>query len=203
MSFIQESLTYPIEEGILPAISAKTLDFHYNKHHAGYVTKLNAALVGTEYEGATDIVEVIRATIGKIPAIYNNAAQAFNHSFYWKCMIPGGAAPSERVVDLISRYFESIEKFSEKFNALAGSLFGSGWCWLIWNVEKQALEIMQTFNAGTPIEKEGCVPLLVVDVWEHGYYLDYQNRRPEYLSQFLNVVNWEFVDSQMEAAGLF
>ena len=181
-----------------PHISAKTLEFHYGKHHAGYVEKLNGLIKGTALE-KREIEDIIKETANdpSMSAVFNNAAQVWNHAFYWQCMKKnGGGAPKGAIADRIKTDFGSFEKFAEEFKNAGLSQFGSGWAWLA--LKEKGLEIMKTANADTPIA-HGLKPLLTVDVWEHAYYLDYQNRRPDYLSVFINsLINWEFVNSLLE-----
>ena len=182
----------PYEKNALaPHISEKTLEFHYGKHHAGYVKKLNAAIEGTD-DANKSLEEIIKTASG---GVFNNAAQTYNHTFYWNSMSPnGGGEPSGAIADAINKDFGSFEKFKEEFSAKAGTLFGSGWAWLVKNGDK--LEIMQTSNAGCPLT-EGVTPILTCDVWEHAYYLDYQNKRPDYVAAFWNLVNWDFANKNL------
>jgi len=178
-----------------PHISAKTLEFHYGKHHAGYVEKLNGLIKGTEWE--KDSLENIIKKTAKDPsksAIFNNAAQVWNHTFYWQGMKPkGGGVSSGAIGDKINAGFGSHEKFLEQFKSAALSQFGSGWVWLV--LKEGKLGVMKTSNADTPITR-GLKPLLTVDVWEHAYYLDYQNKRDGYLDAYIkSLINWDFVNS--------
>jgi superoxide dismutase, Fe-Mn family len=185
----------PYEKNALePHISAETLEFHHDKHHATYVTKLNGLLPGSEFENASleDIIE-------KAPAggIFNNGAQVWNHTFYFNCMGPnGGGEPSGALADAIGASFGSFAAFKEKFSDMAANNFGSGWTWLVQNPDG-SLEIVNTSNAANPM-RDGKTPLLTVDVWEHAYYIDYRNVRVKYLEGFWNVINWGFVASQMK-----
>ena len=177
-----------------PHISAETLEFHHDKHHATYVTKLNGLLPGSEFENAS-LEEIVQ----KAPAggIFNNGAQVWNHTFYFNCMSAnGGGEPSGQLADAISAAFGSVAAFKEKFNDSAVNNFGSGWTWLVQNSDG-SLEIVNTSNAANPM-RDGKTPLLTADVWEHAYYIDYRNARPKYLEGFWNVVNWDFVASQMK-----
>ncbi len=181
-----------------PHISVKTLEFHYGKHHAGYVEKLNGLIKGTEWE--TDSLENIIKKTAKDPsksAIFNNAAQVWNHTFYWQCMKPkGGGVSSGAIGNRINAGFGSLDKFLEQFQSAALSQFGSGWAWLVLKGEK--IEVMKTANADTPIAY-GLKPLITIDVWEHAYYLDYQNKRADYLNIFVkNLINWDFVNSLLD-----
>jgi len=185
------------QEALEPYISANTLEFHYGKHHNAYVQNANKLIAGTEYE-KMDEISIIKKTAGdnsKV-GIFNNVAQAWNHSFYWKCIRPnGGGKPSGAVAQKIEKDFSSYEKFVEEFKNAGATQFGSGWAWLV--LDGQKLKVMKTANADTPLA-HGLKPLLTVDVWEHAYYLDYQNRRPDYLNTFVEkLINWDFVNSQL------
>ncbi|MFH1852216.1 MAG: Fe-Mn family superoxide dismutase [Candidatus Neomarinimicrobiota bacterium] len=176
-----------------PHISRETIAYHYGKHHQAYVTNLNILEPGTEFENLT-LVEIIK----QAPAggIFNNAAQVWNHSFYWNCLSPkGGGEPAGALAKAIGKAFGSFADFKEKFTASAATNFGSGWTWLVKNAAG-GLEIVNTANAGTPLTTDK-KPLLTVDVWEHAYYVDYRNARLEYLKSFWNLVNWEFVAANL------
>ena len=188
----------PYETGALaPYISENTISFHYGKHHQGYVNKTNAAIAGTEFENAS-LEGIILGTAGKPDqsSLFNNAAQVFNHSFYWKSMKPGGGGePGGRIAESIKSSFGDYGKFVETFTKAAATQFGSGWAWLV--QDGDALKIIQTSNADTPVAK-GMIPLLTIDVWEHAYYLDYQNRRSDYINDFLeSLVNWDFAEQNL------
>jgi Fe-Mn family superoxide dismutase len=175
-------------DALQPHISAETLEFHYGKHHATYVDKLNGMIPGTEFESAA-LEEIIQKASG---SIFNNAAQIWNHCFYWNCLSPnGGGAPDSGLGEAIDKAFGSFEAFKERFTAAAIDNFGSGWTWLVKN-SSGALEIVNTDDAGNPMTA-GHHPLLTCDVWEHAYYIDYRNKRPDYLAAFWQLVNWEFV----------
>ena len=180
-------------DALEPHISKGTVGFHYGKHHRGYVEKTNKLIQGTPYQNLP-LVDIIKQSQGQenTQAIFNNAAQVFNHTFYWNSMKPGGGGiPAGPVSDIIIDAFGSHEKFFVAFFDAATSQFGSGWIWLV--VNGKTLEIVKTSNADTPLA-HGLTPILALDVWEHAYYLDYQNRRAEYVKAFLsNLVNWEFV----------
>jgi Fe-Mn family superoxide dismutase len=182
-------------DALAPYISAKTIEFHYGKHHNTYVGNTNKLIDGTELanESLESIVKKTAADASKA-GIFNNAAQVWNHSFYWQCMKPnGGGAPTGPIAEKIVATFGSYEKFAEEFKNAGVTQFGSGWAWLV--VKGNELQIIKTANADTPIAK-GLKPVLTVDVWEHAYYLDYQNRRPDYLSAFVEkLINWDFVNS--------
>jgi len=171
-----------------PHISVETLEYHHGKHHAAYVTNLNNLVAGTEFEGKS-LEEIIGSADG---GIFNNAAQIWNHTFYWNCLSPnGGGAPDGNLGSAIDNTFGSFDAFKEKFTASAVGNFGSGWTWLVKNPDG-SIEIVNTGNAGSPLTA-GQTPLLTCDVWEHAYYIDYRNARPAYVGAFWNLVNWEFV----------
>ncbi|GAU07779.1 superoxide dismutase [Desulfoplanes formicivorans] len=186
------------KDALAPVISAQTLEFHHGKHHNAYVTNANKLLAGTDLEGQ-DMESIIKKTAGDTSrvGIFNNTAQAFNHSFYWQCMKPGGGgAPTGPIAERINAAFGSYEAFAEQFKTAGATQFGSGWAWLV--QDGSDLKIMKTPNADTPLA-HGLKPLLTVDVWEHAYYLDYQNRRPDYLAAFLDkLVNWDFVNANLK-----
>ena len=183
-----------------PLISARTLSFHYGKHHQGYVNKLNKAVSGTDNEGLS-LEALISKTSGKSAdaGVFNNAAQIWNHTFYWNSMKPkGGGKPTGDLAKLIDVSFGSYDEFRTAFAKTAGSQFGSGWGWLVADGDK--LKVVKTPNAHNPLEK-GLTPLLTVDVWEHAYYLDYQNRRGDYVTAFLDqLVNWDFAAKNLTGA---
>ena len=178
-----------------PHISEKTLEFHHGKHHNAYVVNGNKLLEGTEL-AEVSLEEIIKKTAGDAAraGLFNNAAQVWNHTFYWQCMKPGGGGPpTGPIAERIRADFGSYETFVEQFKNAGVTQFGSGWAWLV--LKDDTLQITKTSNADTPIA-QGTTPLLVVDVWEHAYYLDYQNRRPDYLSAFVeNLINWDFVNA--------
>ncbi|MEO7051132.1 MAG: Fe-Mn family superoxide dismutase [Rhodanobacter sp.] len=183
----------PYEKNALePHISAETLEYHYEKHHKGYVTKLNKAIEGTEFADAK-LEDIIKRASG---GLFNNAAQTWNHTFYWNSMSPsapkgkGGGEPSGKLADAINKAFGSFAKFKEEFDKAATGNFGSGWTWLVQRPDG-SLGIVNTSNAATPITGAD-KPLFTTDVWEHAYYIDYRNARPKYLEAFWNLVNWEF-----------
>lgn len=175
-----------------PHISAETLEFHHGKHHKAYVDKANDLVKGTDLEGADLETAIRNAWERKDAGLFNNTAQIWNHTFYWQSMSPkGGGRPSGKLAEAIDRDFGSFEKFAEAFKAAGAGQFGSGWAWLV--VKNGKLEVRKTPNAETPITEAGVTPLLTMDVWEHAYYLDFQNRRPDYMGAFLeHLVNWEF-----------
>ena len=176
-----------------PHISQKTLEFHYGKHHNGYVNNLNKLIAGTPFEGKS-LEEIVKTSQG---GMFNNAAQVWNHTFYWNCMTPNPkkTAPEGKLMDAIVSAFGSFEAFKEKFVNACVTLFGSGWAWLVADKDGK-LSIVQTSNAQTPLT-EGFKPLLVCDVWEHAYYLDYQNLRANYVNEFWSLINWEFVEKKL------
>jgi len=175
-------------DALEPHISKETLEFHYGKHHATYVTNLNNLIKGTEFEDMP-LEEIVKKSSG---GIFNNAAQVWNHTFYWNGFKPnGGGEPSGALADAINAAFGSFADFKEKFTQSAATNFGCGWTWLVKNADG-GLEIVNTTGAGNPMT-EGKTPLLTVDVWEHAYYIDYRNARPKYLEAYWNLVNWDFV----------
>ena len=196
MAIILPELPYN-REALAPHISSNTLDFHYGKHHNAYVTNLNNLIAGSDLENAT-LESIIGKTAGNVDkvGIFNNAAQVWNHTFYWNSMKPnGGGQPSGKIAELIKGTFGSLEKFAEEFKKAGATQFGSGWAWLV--LDNSELKVTKTANADTPIAHQQ-KPLLTVDVWEHAYYLDYQNRRPDYLSVFVDhLINWDFVNSNL------
>jgi Fe-Mn family superoxide dismutase len=177
-----------------PHISQETLEFHHGKHHKTYVDKLNDLIKGTEYESAS-LEDIIRRADGKI---FNNAAQTWNHTFFWNCMTPnGGGAPSGALAQALEKSFGSFDGFKQKFSAASADLFGSGWTWLVRRGDG-SLAIEPLKDADTPI-KTGGHALLTLDVWEHAYYIDYRNKRPDFIAAFWNIVNWEFVSKKLTA----
>ncbi|MFH0812892.1 MAG: superoxide dismutase [Pseudomonadota bacterium] len=194
MAITLPSLPYA-NDALAPIISARTIEFHYGKHHNTYVVNTNKFIEGTDVANETleNIIKKTAADTSRV-GIFNNAAQVWNHSFYWQCMKPGGGGlPSGPIAEKIKAAFGGYEKFVEEFKNAGVTQFGSGWAWLVLNGDQ--LQIIKTSNADTPIAK-GLKPLLTVDVWEHAYYLDYQNRRPDYLGAFIEkLINWDFVNS--------
>ena len=175
-----------------PHISPETIEYHYGKHHKAYVDKLNAGIVGTEFENAP-LEEIISKSDG---GIYNNAAQIWNHTFYWNSLSPqGGGNPSGTVADAIAEKWNSFDKFKEQFSTAAATNFGSGWTWLIKD-PSGSLEILNTDDADCPLRK-GMKPLFTLDVWEHAYYIDYRNARPKYIEAFWKMVNWDFANKNL------
>lgn len=179
------------QDALAPVISAETLDYHYGKHHNAYVTNLNNLIPGTEFENSS-LEEIIQKASG---GIFNNAAQVWNHSFYWNCLSPnGGGVPSGDLAASIDSAFGSFDNFKAEFTKAAATNFGSGWTWLVKNADG-SLAIASTTNAGTPMTN-GQSALLTVDVWEHAYYVDYRNARPKYLEEIWKIFNWDFVAEQ-------
>ncbi len=189
MAFELPALPYA-RDALAPHISAETLDYHYGKHHNTYVEKLNGMVPGTEFEGKS-LEDVIRTSSG---GIFNNAAQVWNHSFYWECLSPnGGGEATGAVAAAINAAFGSFAEFKKAFTDAAVGNFGSGWTWLVKNSDG-TVAIVNTSNAETPLTDSSVTPLLTVDVWEHAYYIDYRNARPKYLDAFWALVNWDFVN---------
>jgi Fe-Mn family superoxide dismutase len=183
----------PYEKNALePHISAETLDFHYGKHHQGYVNKLNAAIEGSEFADMA-LEDIIKKASG---GMFNNAAQVWNHTFYWNSLSPnGGGDPSGKLADALTKTFGSVDSFREQFGTAAAGNFGSGWTWLVQRPDG-SLAIVNTSNAATPVTGDD-KPLLTIDVWEHAYYIDYRNARPKYIEAFWNLVNWDFAAANM------
>jgi len=177
-------------DALEPVISKETLEFHHGKHHASYVTNLNNLTAGTDLDGLSLEETISKASGG----IFNNAAQVWNHTFYWNCLSPnGGAEPEGALAEAINETFGSFAEFKEAFSKSAATNFGSGWTWLVKNADG-SIEIFNTSNAGTPMT-EGKSALLTVDVWEHAYYVDYRNARPKYLEEIWKIINWDFVSN--------
>ena len=181
------------KDALAPFLSEETLEFHYGKHHQAYVTNLNNLIVGTEFESMS-LEDIIQKASG---AIFNNAAQVFNHTFYWQGLSPqGGGLPTGELQLAIDTAFGSFEAFKTAFTQCAVSTFGSGWAWLVQEADG-SLSLISTSNAGTPLT-QGKTPLLTCDVWEHAYYIDYRNLRPKYVEDFFQWVNWDFVARQLQ-----
>jgi Fe-Mn family superoxide dismutase len=177
---------------LAPHISQETLEYHYGKHHKTYVDNLNKLIPGTEFESLS-LEDIIKKSSG---GIFNNAAQVWNHTFYWNCLSPnGGGEPGGALAEAINKKFGSFANFKEQFTQCAVTTFGSGWAWLVKNPDG-SLELVSTSNAGTPMT-QGKTALLTCDVWEHAYYIDYRNARPKYVESFWNLVNWDFVAKQL------
>ncbi|MEI7677317.1 MAG: superoxide dismutase [Bacteroidales bacterium] len=190
MKFELPQLPYAAD-ALEPVISAKTIEFHYGKHHQAYVTNLNNLVPGTKFENA-DLETIVRESDGPI---FNNAAQIWNHTFYFNSFSPnGGGAPEGALADAINAAFGSFEDFKKEFTAAGVTLFGAGWAWLVLNKDGK-LEIVKEPNAGNPMTK-GMKPILTFDVWEHAYYIDYQNRRPDHLSALWSKIDWKVVGAR-------
>lgn len=190
MAFELPQLPYPLD-ALEPVIDKRTMEFHYGKHHQAYVDKLNNLVIGTEFEN-TSLEDIIMKAEG---GIFNNGAQVWNHTFYFSALGPdGGGKPEGPLADAIEKQFGSFENFREEFSQKAATLFGSGWVWLV-KTPDGGLSVLQESNAGNPLKK-GNTPLLTCDVWEHAYYLDYQNRRPDYISAFWKIVDWGVVSER-------
>ncbi len=191
MAYHQPALLYA-ENALEPYISAKTLGFHFGKHHAAYILNYNNLVAGTSLDNLSleEVIAQSAADTQKI-GIFNNGAQAWNHSFYWNCLTSdGGGEPSGELAAKITQDFGSFDKFKDELKAAAATQFGSGWAWLV--LEGGQLKVVKTSNAQTPLTS-GQKPILVIDVWEHAYYLDYQNRRPDYVAAVIdNLLNWKF-----------
>lgn len=192
MTFELPKLPYALD-ALEPHISKETLEYHYGKHHLAYVNNLNNLIPNTEF--ANESLETI--ILKSKGPIFNNAAQVWNHTFYWHCMKPnGGGEPTGELATAIQKYFGSFAEFKENFSKTAIATFGSGWAWLVKNKDG-SLEIISTSNAGTPMT-EGKTALLTCDVWEHAYYIDYRNLRPKYVEHFWNLVNWDFATDNLK-----
>ena len=190
MAFELPALPYA-QDALEPHISAETLAFHYGKHHKAYVDKLNGLAEGTDLAGKR-LEEVVKTSEG---GVFNNAAQIWNHTFYWHCLSPnGGGAASGAIAAAIDAAFGSFDAFKEEFTNSAINNFGSSWTWLVKTADG-GLAIVNTSNAGTPLTDDSVTPLLTVDLWEHAYYIDYRNARPKYMEAFWALVNWEFVNA--------
>jgi Fe-Mn family superoxide dismutase len=187
MTYELPALPYA-QNALEPVISEETIGYHYGKHHQTYVTNLNNLVPGTEFEGKPLEEIIMNASAG----IFNNAAQVWNHTFYWNCLSPnGGGEPSGALAEAIDSTFGSFDEFKKQFSTSAATNFGSGWTWLVKN-SVGSIEIFNTSNAGSPMT-DGKTALLTVDVWEHAYYIDYRNARPKYLQEIWKLINWDFV----------
>src|SRR5690606_8252899 len=175
------------KDALAPHISQETLEYHHGKHHQTYVTNLNNLIKGTEFENAS-LEEIVKKSSG---GVYNNAAQHWNHSFYWNCLTPNKTEPTGKLLEAINAKWGSFDKFKEEFNKSAAGNFGSGWTWLVKKADG-SVDIVNTGAAGTPLTTDDKA-LLTCDVWEHAYYIDYRNSRPNYLAGFWAVANWDFV----------
>ncbi|NLR34411.1 superoxide dismutase [Fe] [Aeromonas hydrophila] len=194
MAFELPALPYAIN-ALEPHISQETLEYHHGKHHNTYVVNLNNLVPGTEFEGKS-LEEIIKTSTG---GIFNNAAQIWNHTFYWHCLSPnGGGEPTGALADAITKAFGSFAEFKDAFTKSAIGNFGSSWSWLVKKADG-SLAIVNTSNAGCPLTEAGTTPLLTVDLWEHAYYIDFRNLRPKYMETFWTLVNWEFVAKNLAA----
>lgn len=199
MAFELPPLPYA-RDALAPHISSQTFDFHYGKHHQAYVTNLNKLVEGTLYAGHSLEDVIARSAAEKAAGIFNNSAQIWNHTFFWHSMRPMGGGPAKGdVASLIERDLGGPEGFRKAFTEAATTQFGSGWAWLV--VKGGKLEIRKTANAETPLTEAGVTPLLTLDVWEHAYYLDFQNRRPDFIATYLDhLVNWDFANANLSKA---
>ena len=194
MAFELPALPYA-KNALAPHISEETLEYHYGKHHNTYVVKLNGLIEGTDYAGKS-LEEIVRSSEG---GVFNNAAQVWNHTFYWHCLSPnGGGEPSGALADAINAKWGSFADFKAAFNDKAVNNFGSSWTWLVKKADG-SLDIVNTSNADTPLAHDGLTPVLTVDLWEHAYYIDYRNARPTYLDAFWALVNWDFASKNFSA----
>ena len=195
-TFTLPALPYPMD-ALSPHISKETLEFHHGKHHQTYVTNLNKLIVDTEY-ASKSLEEIIATSSG---GIFNNAAQIWNHTFYWRSLSPnGGGQPTGSLLKKIEADFDSFEHFKTQFTQCAVTTFGSGWAWLVLNTHTDTLQIISTSNAATPITQAHLTPLLTCDVWEHAYYIDYRNARPNYLNAFWQLVHWAHAQKLLDDA---
>ena len=191
MSFTLPTLPYAMD-ALEPHISKETLEYHYGKHHNTYVTNLNKLIADTNFVNMS-LEEIIKNSTG---GIFNNAAQVWNHTFYWHCLSPqGGGEPKGALAKAIITEFGSFAEFKDKFSQIAATTFGSGWAWLVQDSSNNQLKIISTSNANTPIA-EGLIALLTCDVWEHAYYIDYRNERPRFIEKFWEVIHWDFVEKR-------
>ena len=195
MSFTLPELPFAID-ALAPVMSQETLEYHWGKHHRSYVTNLNNLIAGTDFEGKS-LEEIIRTSQG---GVFNNAAQVFNHTFFWNCLRPnGGGEPTGALKAAIEKTWGSFDEFKKAFSASAAGNFGSGWTWLVKNADG-SLAIVNTSNAGCPLTTEGVKPILTIDVWEHAYYIDHRNARPNFIKAYFDqLVNWEFAQANFEA----
>eukprot|EP01113_Clastostelium_recurvatum_P011990 TRINITY_DN1617_c0_g1_i1.p1 TRINITY_DN1617_c0_g1~~TRINITY_DN1617_c0_g1_i1.p1 ORF type:complete len:234 (+),score=26.00 TRINITY_DN1617_c0_g1_i1:45-746(+) len=193
------ALPYPLEAGLLPVFTPKQLNLHYKKHHLAVVQNSNRLIHGTKYEHMdTEIIMKLAAGDASGAAILNQCAEVWNHDFFWKCMTPGGSPPSKNLEHHLAVHFQSFEEFQRRFKMHAMSLFGSGWVWLV--LRDRQLEILTTVQGGCPLLHRDVHPLLGLDVWEHAYYADYENRRGDYVDNWLKVVDWKGVDERFNKA---
>jgi Fe-Mn family superoxide dismutase len=182
------------KNALVPNMSEETLEYHYGKHHQTYVTNLNKLIPGTEFENLS-LEEIVKKASG---GVFNNAAQIWNHTFFWNSLSPkGGGAPSGALGDAINAKYGSYDKFKEEFTKVATGTFGSGWTWLVKKADG-SLDIVSTSNAATPLTTDS-KPLVTIDVWEHAYYIDYRNARPKFIEAYWNIVNWDFASKNFGA----
>ena len=200
MAFSLPPLPYE-RDALAPHMSKDTLDYHYGKHHQKYVDTMNGMIAGTDHENA-ELVDIIKAAEGSNQGLFNNAAQVWNHTFFWNSMKPGGGGQppaGSNIAKAIDDSFGSYDAFREEFSKAGATQFGSGWAWLV--AKDGKLEVRKTLNAETPVTEAGLTPLLTMDVWEHAYYLDYQNARPSYIEAYLDkLVNWDFAEDNLAKA---
>ena len=183
------------EKALEPFLSSETINYHYGKHHTGYANTLNSLIENTEFKNLS-LEQIIIKTRNLNPKIFNNAAQLFNHDFYWKCLKNSSKLPSAKLLNLVNNQFGDFYKFCNEYIIFAGTMFGSGWSWLV--EENGVLKFLNTANAENPIGL-GATPLCVVDLWEHAYYIDYRNNRAEYIKKtIMNCINWNFCESQLQ-----
>ena len=183
------------EKALEPFLSSETINYHYGKHHTGYANTLNSLIENTEFKNLS-LEQIIIKTRNHNPKIFNNAAQLFNHDFYWKCLKKSSELPSAKLLNLVNNQFGDFDKFRNEYIIFAGTMFGSGWSWLV--EENGVLKFLNTANAENPIGS-GATPLCVVDLWEHAYYIDYRNNRAEYIKKIImNCINWNFCESQLQ-----
>lgn len=198
MAFVLAPLPFD-DQALLPVISQETLEYHYGKHHLGYLNKLNQLIIGTQWESEESLVNIIKGSEG---ALFNNVSQHWNHEFYWKSLAAHETdkVVPQRLLQDIEHDFGSWSSFHEKFLEEGGSFFGAGWLWLVYNSATATIELMTTANAQTPLVDPNLFPLMVCDLWEHAYYIDYRNNRAEYLAQMFSIINWRFVDQRLQLA---
>lgn len=206
MPFTLPPLPYGLD-ALAPHISQETLDFHYNKHHAGYVTKLNGLVANNKALESRSLADLVSSDPKSLPAgVYNNAAQIWNHTFYWSSLASpsagGGGQPGEALLTAITQSFGSFDEFKTQFSNVAAGHFGSGWAWLVLDKSSGKLRIVDTHDAGNPTVDSNLKPLLTCDVWEHAYYIDYRNARPKYIEAWWSLVNWKFAEANYQAAKL-
>lgn len=194
MKHILPELPYALD-ALQPVLSKETLEFHYGKHHKGYVDKLNQLIPNTEFENMP-LLDIVKNANGPI---FNNAGQIWNHTFYWNSLSPKARAPKDELLESLQKSFGSVDQFMDQFQLAATNLFGSGWAWLCLDAKLQKLSIEVTSNAENPI-RAGKYPLLTCDVWEHAYYIDYRNERARYLKEVRSLLNWEFAEQNFLSA---